>query len=673
MTLRSDIFQSNSLSGTTTVRNGFANVNIDINPYGLTGNINFIVQLRKGSISGDVLASTPPIQLIDLSRLISFEPNVYTISEGQDVRFDILTANVPDGSRFYYAANAFSGNVTEEDFLPPITGTLIINNNQANILISSNSIATTAVETGEIFDIQLRVGSLSGETVATSNVVEILDTANIVDIVSVIPNSNVIFESESVILTVNTVNALGTNSKILYYSITGNADIFGSNSGSFLITNNLANVEIIAEGSVPENESREFNVQFRRNSISGTILTSIPIIVNSANVNTALPFSKTYLVTNVINRTSGDIFYNSNVQFDIQTRNVANNETLYYTILNAANTNIVGGNTKPFVVQTGNTSTNVIVQLNLPNEFANISMQVRRNISGPVLNESDNVAISVLPAIGGTIIDEGSFITHVFTTSSNLIVSPYYNLTSNVLMVGGGGGGERSGTPGPIQGAGGGGGAGGLILREGTANAVVMYSGNTYPIVIGGGGSQATAGGNTTAFTMIALGGGRGLANPARNPALSAGGSGGGSGFQSFGNPTAPIPGGPGVQTTSLAIPVDSRLYGFGTPGSASFDNSSTNGGGGGAGVAGARGPGGDGIPIQWIPETYGTSGPAPGRWFGGGGASTSGAGGAGGGGSLSPGIVNTGGGGGGGTASITSDSGRPGGSGVVIIRYPKP
>lgn len=292
MTLRSDIFQSNSLSGTTTVRNGFANVNIAIAPYGLTGNINFIVQLRRGSIDGEILSSTPPISLVDISRLVSFEPNVYTISEGQDVRFDILTANVPDGSRFYYAANTVSGNVTEEDFLSQLTGTLVINNNQANILISTNNIPTTAIESGEVFDIQLRVGSLSGETVVTSNVVEILDTANLVDVIGVTQTSNIIYESESVIYTVNTINALGTNSKVLYYTVTGNADIFGSNSGSFLITNNLANVEIIAESSVPDNESREFAVQFRRNSIAGPILeTTGSIIVNSVTANTLISVS----------------------------------------------------------------------------------------------------------------------------------------------------------------------------------------------------------------------------------------------------------------------------------------------------------------------------------------------------------------------------------------------
>lgn len=928
MALRSDIFQRNSLSGTTTVRNGFANVVVDIGPYGLTGNINFIVQLRRGSESGEILAATPPINIVDYSELISFEPNVAIISEGEDVRFDLLTTNVPDGSTFYYTANTISGNVDTEDFISQITGSIVVYDNQANILISSNAIPTTAVETGEIFDIQLRLGSLSGEISRTSNTVEILDTANIVDVTALSLNSNAIFESESVVFTIDTINALGTNSQVLYYTVTGNADIYTGQSGSFLVSSNQANLELIADASVPAGETREFAIEIRRESISGPVLQTsdtvyvqdaiVGILATGGNVTTSgdytthsfnvsselnitrsgsanilvvgggggggssnptgwqtggggagglvhatnyrLPTStytitiggggsgdqdgtdttfispsielrglgggrggnggfpgypggsggggshqgpgfgsalqantsgdsgvygygnpgagggnnvggggggagtagvanngpggnglpvvmltegqndyyagggggggaagglggggqgpgpagagvvnsgggggssgygpgnpggpggsgvvlikyrtssiftpKIPLITDIVNITSGDVFYNSNVTFNIQTLNVTSNETFYYTILNAANVNVVGGNTKPFVVQTGNTSTDITIELNLPNEFANISMQIRKDPLGPVLNESADVQISVLPAIGGTVIDDGSYITHVFTTSSNLIISPFYNLTSNVLMVGGGGGGERSGTPGPIQGAGGGGGAGGMILREGTANAIVLYSGNTYPIIIGAGGDQATKGGNTTAFTMISLGGGQGLANGSRNPALNAGGSGGGAGFQSFGNPTAAIAGGPGIQTTSPAIPADSRIYGFGNAGSASFDNSTTNGGGGGAGAAGTRGPGGNGLPVQWVPESYGTPGPAPGRWFAGGGASTSGAGGAGGGGSLSPGVENTGGGGGGGTAAITSNPGRPGGSGIVIVRYPKP
>lgn len=687
MALRSDIFQRNSLSGTTTVRNGFANVVVDIGPYGLTGNINFIVQLRRGSEAGEVLVETPPINIVDYSELISFEPNVAIISEGEDVRFDLLTANVPDGSTFYYTANAVAGNVDAEDFISEITGSIVVYDNQANILISSNAIPTTAVETGEIFDIQLRLGSVSGEVSRTSNTVEILDIANVVGLVSITASDSSIIESESTIFTIDTVNALGTNSAVLYYTVTGNADIYSDTSGSLLISGNQANLELIAEASVSEDEVRQFTLEIRRGSISGTILGTNTVDVSPYSI---AADSKISGIQNAILKNTGDIFFNSNVEFDVKTFNVTSNETFYYSVLGASNTQIVGGNTNSFVVETGNTSTNITIQLSLPNEQANLSLQFFRELSGPVLLQSNVFNLSIIPAIGGTVIDEGDFITHIFTESGNLEISSYYNLTSNILMVGGGGGGS-AGPYTSVQGGGGGGGAGGLILREGAANAAVLFQGNTYSIVVGGGGNggsppsgPGTPGANTEAFGMIALGGGRGRttgyfdsSSVPGNPAMN-GGTGGGAGVTSNGRAGQVVGGGLGEQTTSLGIPAESRLYGYGKNGGSARDNTSTNGGGGGAGANGgnySNGVGGDGIPVAWVPSDYGTTGPAPGRWFAGGGASNAAAGGAGGGGGgPNSGVTtpNTGGGGKGGPPS-GSNAGTVGAPGVVIIRYPKP
>ena len=118
---------------------------------------------------------------------------------------------------------------------------------------------------------------------------------------------------------------------------------------------------------------------------------------------------------------------------------------------------------------------------------------------------------------------------------------------------------------------------------------------------------------------------------------------------------------------------------------------------GGGAAVAGFEGKpsgpgaGGDGSPIATTffgptAPSYGTTGPAPGRYFSGGGGggtqppagdSSTQAGGAGGGGNgaiwpstaATPSTVNSGGGGGGGISSPTQPNGT-GASGFVAIRY---
>jgi hypothetical protein len=133
-------------------------------------------------------------------------------------------------------------------------------------------------------------------------------------------------------------------------------------------------------------------------------------------------------------------------------------------------------------------------------------------------------------------------------------------------------------------------------------------------------------------------------------------------------------------------------------------------GGGGGAGEGGGnadgsslptRAPahvGGDGLSISWLPPSYGTTEPSPGRWFAGGGgagvadpsqpasselAYLGGCGGGGTGSVSAPGspgfsgtpkvsaiaaTINTGSGGGG---AARYDSGSSGGSGICAIRYP--
>lgn len=282
MALRPDIFQSGSLSGTTTVRNGFANVTVDIAPYGLTGNIDFIVQLRRGSISGEVVAATDTIRLTDFSEFVSLNPNVTSIFEGQDVNFTLLTAGMPDGATFYYTANAVTGNVTSEDFINSVSGNVKVYGNQANILFSANDIATTAVEEGETFNIQLRLGSITGSITATSNVTEIIDTSNLINVTSVSITSNSIIETTATTFVIDTTNALGANSQILYYNIIGDADIYTGQTGSLLVSNNQANLELIADATVPAGGTKQFAVEFKVGSVSGpTLYTSEYVTVSS--------------------------------------------------------------------------------------------------------------------------------------------------------------------------------------------------------------------------------------------------------------------------------------------------------------------------------------------------------------------------------------------------------
>lgn len=108
---------------------------------------------------------------------------------------------------------------------------------------------------------------------------------------------------------------------------------------------------------------------------------------------------------------------------------------------------------------------------------------------------------------------------HIFTSNANFTVTSTGGETIEVLLIGGGGGGNAGGDS-----AGGGGGAGGLVYRHS-----VPISAQAYPMVIGPGGSGAANGGNTTGFSLTALGGGQGVGR--YSGAVDGGNGGGGSGY----------------------------------------------------------------------------------------------------------------------------------------------
>lgn len=286
----------------------------------------------------------------------------------------------------------------------------------------------------------------------------------------------------------------------------------------------------------------------------------------------------------------------------------------------------------------------------------------------------------------------------------------------DLLVVGGGGGGGRGqySPPSNYFGAGGGG-AGGYFEDF---NFTIPIG--EYDISIGAGGGVVSnqnvpgvlsaglpgtptyiIGPGITSITAYGGGGGAGAVdspNLPGSPGSDGGSGGGGSGH----NGSEDYPGGTGNRTsaqyTATGSPIPAYLQGSGQPqgndggaGASPFQG----GGGGGAGAAGgtagggaADNNGGDGR-AAWtndagIPPSYGTPGPAPGRYFAGGGGggykfiAPNNNGGAGGGGQGhddypptiqdgTAGTVNTGGGGGGGDGF---DLGQPGGSGIVIIRY---
>jgi hypothetical protein len=296
-------------------------------------------------------------------------------------------------------------------------------------------------------------------------------------------------------------------------------------------------------------------------------------------------------------------------------------------------------------------------------------------------NRSDLPPPQFVTATGGTVLTCGDFKTHVFTGPGTFTVSSAGNLSGSnsveYLVVAGGGG---SG--------GGAGGAGGYrqnFPSPTTAGLPVTATG--YPITVGSGGAGVV----TSPYPRVGNNG-----NPSIFSTITSAGGGYGGGFETNGGPGGSGGGGTGGGTrpggTGNTPPVSPPQGNDGGTGYSGAD-----GGGGGAGGVGSPSPslgsppyvggaGGIGTAIATTifgptSPSYGTPGPAPGRYFagggGGGGDNVGGTGSAGGGGAgagsppfppTSNGTANTGGGAGG--SGRTTPIGSTGGSGIVVIRY---
>ncbi|MDC0648103.1 hypothetical protein OAP46_00155 [bacterium] len=308
-------------------------------------------------------------------------------------------------------------------------------------------------------------------------------------------------------------------------------------------------------------------------------------------------------------------------------------------------------------------------------------------------NSSDAFVSNFIVATGGTIVECGNFRTHIFTGPGTFTVcsagTPLGGPSNASYLVVAGGGGSA----GPaLSGAGG---AGGFRYNI-SCSGVIPLTVQGYPISVGAGGATgnpaASKGANSIFSTITSAGGGASTnIGQTNSPPNANGGSGAGGPGADF---PAPGPFSPGTGTaqnggTGNTPPVSPSQGSNGGTGHGSYGTSDNGaGGGGGAGAVGGSTTsgsvyvtvGGNGLPVSPsligpTAPSYGTPGPAPGRWFSGGGGGvstfpgttgfTGGAGGGGDGGYNAiggAGTVNTGGGAAGNTAA--------GGSGIVIIRY---
>ena len=227
-----------------------------------------------------------------------------------------------------------------------------------------------------------------------------------------------------------------------------------------------------------------------------------------------------------------------------------------------------------------------------------------------------------------------------------------------------------------------------VFTSPGTFTVTSQSPGVTFDyLVIGGGGAGSAWDGS--GYRAGGVGSASYISGPDIATITSNGGGGGGEypGNTGTGGGSGGGGGGPGSAGGSGNSPSPSPNQGY--PGGSAGDVYA-GGGGGGAGGAGVNGispsdggVGGIGKAFSWIPPSYGTEGPTPGRWFAGGGGGYgspdpsapggAGGGGEGGGPTASNAVANTGGGGGGQGNQSPPNGGGCGGGGAGGLRTSMP
>jgi hypothetical protein len=262
-------------------------------------------------------------------------------------------------------------------------------------------------------------------------------------------------------------------------------------------------------------------------------------------------------------------------------------------------------------------------------------------------------------ATGGIITEDSQYWYHTFGASGTF--TPKVALTCDYLVVAGGGGGSN-----------GGGGAGGLrstVTATGGGGSLEsplsLIASTPYTVTVGAGAAanawadSGLKGSNSIFATITSEGGGGGGGPNVGTPLAQMNGGSGGGGGATAATPTAS--GGTGTTNQGYAGGVGSNIN----------NNQAAGGGGGGAGGVGATaatGTGGAGVSSSITGFSVARAGGGGAGNIGGTATAGGGAGGSGTGGNGTSGTVNTGGGGGG---AIFGTRGA-GGSGIVIVRYPK-
>jgi len=263
----------------------------DLSIFDETGE-NFKVQLRAGSPTGTILTTTSNISIFDTSNTAGYLSNLsayvnYNSSNKSDnLIFTFNIINAPVKTLYWTTYGTFeSANIIGGN-----TGTIVTaagqNYQTLNLPLAANLVSEYDSRT---LGIQLREDSITGNIKATTLPITLTRLANLTGLVS---SNFMVVESNTTTAATISITTLDSPDLPIYWSTTGTLEaaniLSGANTGFFRTHNSrAAQTTVLTTLTLKPNvlfssDRKTVQIQGRRDSVTGQILTTVPQSVSFA-------------------------------------------------------------------------------------------------------------------------------------------------------------------------------------------------------------------------------------------------------------------------------------------------------------------------------------------------------------------------------------------------------
>lgn len=331
----------------------------------------FRVEISK--LTGTVMATSSAVTINDTSvSTLSISADVAAVDEGDTVTFTVTvdSQSIPDGTTLYWTVDSAADVTTS-------SGSFEINSDQGQFTVTA--LADFVTEGSETFTASVRVGSIAGIVMVTSDAITINDVS--VETYEVAAAADNVDEGSALSFTVTTQGV--PNDTTLYWTVTNTGD-FGTASGSFTITDDSGTFEVTPSIDGTAEGSETFTASVRTGSISGTVVaTSASVTINDTST------TPVYNITPA----ASSVDEGSSLVFTVTTAGVADGTTLYWTVSQAAEFDVTSGS---FTITSNSGTFSVKPAADLVEDGAvTFTASVRTgSVSGTVVATSSNITIN---------------------------------------------------------------------------------------------------------------------------------------------------------------------------------------------------------------------------------------------------------------------------------------